>query len=175
MACHTPLLKKVKKQGEMPLPSLGPFPLKNVEFRDTHIHTHSLSLSHTHTHTHTCTHSISTHSDWNHSAVATGTGSPQSISSSILSIQNPMCEGGCDLQIKLLCTMQCTIIYFIWCVLDWWTCVCNIFNWFWPFSDKFVVVILSLGIKWSHMIHWCHFSFSLGFFSVPIIPKSVVQ
>jgi len=34
MACHTPLLKKVKKQGEMPLPSLGPIPLKNVEFRD---------------------------------------------------------------------------------------------------------------------------------------------
>jgi len=24
----------VKKQGEMPLPSLGPIPLKNVEFRD---------------------------------------------------------------------------------------------------------------------------------------------
>ena len=34
MACHTPPLKKVKKQGEMPLPSLGPIPLKNVEFRD---------------------------------------------------------------------------------------------------------------------------------------------
>ena len=28
MACHTPPLKKVKKQGEMPLPSLGPIPLK---------------------------------------------------------------------------------------------------------------------------------------------------
>jgi len=26
MACHTPPLKKVKKQGEMPLPSLGPIP-----------------------------------------------------------------------------------------------------------------------------------------------------
>ena len=24
MACHTPPLKKVKKQGQMPLPSLGP-------------------------------------------------------------------------------------------------------------------------------------------------------
>jgi len=24
MACHAPPLKKVKKQGEMPLPSLGP-------------------------------------------------------------------------------------------------------------------------------------------------------
>ena len=35
MACHTPSLKKAKKQGEMPLPaSLGPIPLKNVEFRD---------------------------------------------------------------------------------------------------------------------------------------------
>ena len=34
MAYHTPPLKKVKKQGEMPLPSLGPIPLKNVEFRD---------------------------------------------------------------------------------------------------------------------------------------------
>jgi len=34
MACHIPPLKKVKKQGEMPLPSLGPIPLKNVEFRD---------------------------------------------------------------------------------------------------------------------------------------------
>ena len=31
MACHTPPLKKVKKQGKMPLPSLGPIPLKNVE------------------------------------------------------------------------------------------------------------------------------------------------
>ena len=29
MACHTPLLQKVKKQGEMPLPSLGPIPLNN--------------------------------------------------------------------------------------------------------------------------------------------------
>jgi len=28
MACHTPPLKKVKKQGEMPLPSLGPIPSK---------------------------------------------------------------------------------------------------------------------------------------------------
>jgi len=28
MACHTPPLKKVKKQGEMPLPSLSPIPLK---------------------------------------------------------------------------------------------------------------------------------------------------
>ena len=36
MACHTPpLQKKAMKQGEMPLPSLGPIPLyKNVEFRD---------------------------------------------------------------------------------------------------------------------------------------------
>ena len=34
MACHTPPLKKAKKQGEMPLPSLDPIPLKNVEFRD---------------------------------------------------------------------------------------------------------------------------------------------
>ena len=33
MACHTPPLKKVKKQGEVLLPSLGPIPLKNVEFR----------------------------------------------------------------------------------------------------------------------------------------------
>jgi len=29
MAYHTPPLKKAKKQGEMPLPSLGPIPLKN--------------------------------------------------------------------------------------------------------------------------------------------------
>ena len=29
-----PPLKKAKKQGEKPLPSLGPIPLKNVEFRD---------------------------------------------------------------------------------------------------------------------------------------------
>jgi len=28
MACHIPALKKAKKQGEMPLPSLGPIPLK---------------------------------------------------------------------------------------------------------------------------------------------------
>jgi len=28
MACHAPPLKKMKKQGEMPLPSLGPIPLK---------------------------------------------------------------------------------------------------------------------------------------------------
>jgi len=27
MACHTLPLKKVKKQGEMPLPILGPIPL----------------------------------------------------------------------------------------------------------------------------------------------------
>jgi len=26
MACHTPPLKKLKKQGEMTLPSLGPIP-----------------------------------------------------------------------------------------------------------------------------------------------------
>jgi len=29
MACHTPSLKKAKKQGEMPLPSLGPIPSLN--------------------------------------------------------------------------------------------------------------------------------------------------
>ena len=34
MACHIPPLKKAKKQVEMPLPSLGPIPLKNLEFRD---------------------------------------------------------------------------------------------------------------------------------------------
>ena len=34
MACHIPPLKKAKKQGEMPLPSLSPIPLTNVEFRD---------------------------------------------------------------------------------------------------------------------------------------------
>jgi len=34
MACHIPPLKKAKKQVEMPLPSLGPIPLKNIEFRD---------------------------------------------------------------------------------------------------------------------------------------------
>jgi len=28
MVCHIPPLKKAKKQGEMPLPSLGPIPLK---------------------------------------------------------------------------------------------------------------------------------------------------
>jgi len=28
MACHIPPLKKAKKQEEMPLPSLGPIPLK---------------------------------------------------------------------------------------------------------------------------------------------------
>jgi len=35
MACHTPPLNKVKKQGEMPLLSLGPIPLikKSLEFR----------------------------------------------------------------------------------------------------------------------------------------------
>jgi len=30
MAYHTPPLKKAKKQGEMPLPSLGPIPLKKI-------------------------------------------------------------------------------------------------------------------------------------------------
>jgi len=35
MAYHISPLKKMKKQGEMPLPSLGPIPLKNVEFRET--------------------------------------------------------------------------------------------------------------------------------------------
>jgi len=30
MACHTPPLKKAKKQGEMPLPSLGPIPSLNL-------------------------------------------------------------------------------------------------------------------------------------------------
>jgi len=30
----TPPLKKVKKQGEIALPCLGPIPLKKVEFRD---------------------------------------------------------------------------------------------------------------------------------------------
>ena len=34
MAYHTTPPKKVKKQGEMPLPSLSPIPLKNVEVRD---------------------------------------------------------------------------------------------------------------------------------------------
>ena len=34
MACHIPPLKKAKKQGEMPLPSLGSIPLKNLEFRE---------------------------------------------------------------------------------------------------------------------------------------------
>ena len=28
MACHIPPLKKARKQGEMPLPCLGPIPLK---------------------------------------------------------------------------------------------------------------------------------------------------
>jgi len=31
MACHTPPLKRVKKQGEMPLPSLGPIPSLNSD------------------------------------------------------------------------------------------------------------------------------------------------
>ena len=34
MAYHTAPLIKAKKQGEMPLPSLTPIPLKKVEFRD---------------------------------------------------------------------------------------------------------------------------------------------
>ena len=34
MACHIPPLKKARKQWEMPLPSLSPIPLKNVEVRD---------------------------------------------------------------------------------------------------------------------------------------------
>jgi len=34
MVCHSPAPKKVKKQGEMPLPSLSPIPFKNVEIRD---------------------------------------------------------------------------------------------------------------------------------------------
>jgi len=32
MACHIPPLKKAKKQGEMPLPSLGPIPSLNSKF-----------------------------------------------------------------------------------------------------------------------------------------------
>jgi len=32
MACHTLPLKKAKKQGEMPLPSLGPIPSLNSTF-----------------------------------------------------------------------------------------------------------------------------------------------
>ena len=32
MACHTPPLKKVKKQGEMPLPSLSLIPSLNSTF-----------------------------------------------------------------------------------------------------------------------------------------------
>jgi len=32
MACHTPPLKKAKKQGEMPLPSLSFIQFKKVEF-----------------------------------------------------------------------------------------------------------------------------------------------
>ena len=35
MAYHTPPLKKARKQGEMPLPSLRPSPLKNVEFSNS--------------------------------------------------------------------------------------------------------------------------------------------
>ena len=31
MACHIPPLKEAKKQGEMPLPSLGPIPLKSKD------------------------------------------------------------------------------------------------------------------------------------------------
>ena len=30
MACHTPPLKEAKKQGEMPLPSVGLIPFKNL-------------------------------------------------------------------------------------------------------------------------------------------------
>jgi len=30
MSCHIPPLKKAKKQVEMPLPSLGPIPLKKI-------------------------------------------------------------------------------------------------------------------------------------------------
>jgi len=33
MAYHTPPLKKVKKQGEMPLPSLGLIPLKKFRIQ----------------------------------------------------------------------------------------------------------------------------------------------
>jgi len=33
MACRIPPLKKAKNHGEMPLPSLDPIPLKNVESR----------------------------------------------------------------------------------------------------------------------------------------------
>ena len=36
MACHIPPLKKVKKQGEMPLPSLGPIPLKKCRIQGFH-------------------------------------------------------------------------------------------------------------------------------------------
>jgi len=32
MACHIPPLKKAKKQGEMPLPSLSPIPSLNSTF-----------------------------------------------------------------------------------------------------------------------------------------------
>ena len=32
MACHTPHLKKAKKQGEMPLPILSPIPSLNSTF-----------------------------------------------------------------------------------------------------------------------------------------------
>ena len=34
MVFHAPPLNEVKKQGEMPLPSLSPIPYKNVELRD---------------------------------------------------------------------------------------------------------------------------------------------
>jgi len=68
MACHTPLLKEVKKQREIPLPSLGPIPLINVEFRDTHTHTHTLSLSHTHAHTYTHTYM---HTQYLHTLIKT--------------------------------------------------------------------------------------------------------
>jgi len=34
MAYRTPPVKKVKKQGEMPLPILGPIPSKKCRFRD---------------------------------------------------------------------------------------------------------------------------------------------
>ena len=32
VACHTPPLNKINKQGEMPLPSLGPIPSLNSTF-----------------------------------------------------------------------------------------------------------------------------------------------
>ena len=37
MACHTPPLNKVKKQGEMPLPSLSPIPLKKCRIQNLKI------------------------------------------------------------------------------------------------------------------------------------------